>query len=366
VIITDIEVVHLVLPLDGPLRTSKGSMDNRQFVLVVVETDSGLRGIGEAAGDPPLLEPIITRRLAPLVIGADPLNPRAIWEAMFSSRVFWETAGSVVCAMSAIELACWDLLGKAEGVPVYELLGGRRRDWIEVYASDLFWDEPSRMAQAAASFVEDGFGFVKCHLGAPGAWDGDLKRCAAIRSAIGDRIGFMIDVNTAFDVNTALERGRSLAQFAPFWYEEPIAPLDWEGHAILRRELSVPIATGENLYTAHGFAPLFEAQGCQYVMPDVARCGGLGQILDICRMAERHGIVVSPHLFGGGVALAATVHLMAASPETQLLEFDPTGSSLYEELLVEPPELRAGKLRVPDGVGLGVDLRESILNRYGT
>jgi L-alanine-DL-glutamate epimerase-like enolase superfamily enzyme len=270
----------------------------------------------------------------------------------------------VLCGISAIEVACWDLRGQAEGVPVCELLGGRVREWVEAYASDLHWDEPQVMAEQAAGYVEAGFRCVKTHIGAPGERDNDLARCEAIRRAVGPDVGLMIDVNTAFDRDTALARGREYRHFAPFWYEEPLSPLDWRGHAWLRQELGLAIATGENLYTTHGFEPLLEGKGCDYVMPDVLRCGGLEQTRLVCLEAERQGVVASPHNFSSGVGLAATLHLMAALPQTRLLEYDPTGTAVYEELFAEPLEVEKGAVRVPSRPGLGVRLSEEVVRKF--
>jgi L-alanine-DL-glutamate epimerase-like enolase superfamily enzyme len=205
---------------------------------------------------------------------------------------------------------------------------------------------------------------VKSHIGAPDQRDGDLKRCEAIRAAVGPDVGYMIDINTAFDRATGLARGREFAAFDPFWYEEPLSPLDWQGHAQLRRELKIKIATGENLYTTHGFEPLLEGQACDYAMPDILRCGGLLQTQQICQMAQQQGIIATPHNFSSGVGLAATLHLMAAMPETQLLEFDPTGTAVYEELFIEPLEVANGFVTVPRGPGLGVRLTQEIIQKY--
>src|SRR5205823_8613719 len=272
---------------------------------------AGLTGLGDAFGDQALMPAIIERRLRPLAIGLDPCDISAVWRQLFASRAFWETGGSVLCGISAIEVACWDIRGQAEGVRVCDLLGGPKREWIDAYASELHWEEPQRMADTAARFVEQGFRCVKTHVGAPGERDRDLERVDAIRRAIGPDIGFMIDVNTAFEPQEALEFGRALVPFQPYWYEEPIAPLDAAGHAWLCQRLPLKIATGENLYLTHGFEPLWAHQGCDYAMPDILRCGGLEQTRQICLAAARHGVIASPHNYSSGGGLAATLHLMA-------------------------------------------------------
>ena len=136
--------------------------------------------------------------------------------------------------------------------------------------------------------------------------------------------------------------------FRPYWFEEPVAPLDAAGHAWLRERLPLKIATGENLYLTQGFEPLWRHKACDYVMPDILRCGGFEQTRQICLEAIRHGVVPSPHNFSSGVGLAATLHLMAALPETEWLEFDPTGTAIYEELFVEPLCVERGRVRVPE------------------
>lgn len=264
--------------------------------------------------------------------------------------------------MSAIEVACWDIHGKAEKVPVSQLFGGAKRDWIDAYASDLHWDEPQMMAETAKRFVGEGFSWVKTHIGAE--HDNDLVRLEAIRRAIGPDIGLMIDINTVYDRQTALEQGRRQAAFDPFWFEEPIAPADYEGHAWLRDRLPMPIAAGENLYTVHGFTPMFACRGCDYVMPDILRCGGIGQTRLICEAAEREGVIATPHNFSSGVGLAATLHLMAAVPQTRLLEYDTSRTSIYKEMFVEPLVVKDGRVRVPTAPGLGVALTEEIIAKY--
>ena len=156
--------------------------------------------------------------------------------------------------------------------------------------------------------------------------------------------------------------GQALLPFNPYWFEEPVAPPDVAGHAWLRERLPTPIATGENLYLTQGFEPLWTHRACDYAMPDVLRCGGLGQTRQICQAAARHGVVASPHNFSSGVGLAATLHLMASLPDTEWLEFDPTGTAVYQELFVEPLVVERGRVRVPQTPGLGVRLTQAVLN----
>src|SRR6476620_3824976 len=152
--ITDVRTVQLTRRLDRPQRNSREGRSERTFTFVLVETDAGLTGLGDAYGDQALMPAIIERRLRSMALGLDPCAIEALWRRLFAARAFWETGGSVLCGISAIEVACWDIRGQAEGVPVCELLGGRHRDSIAAYASDLHWDEPAYMAEAAARFVE--------------------------------------------------------------------------------------------------------------------------------------------------------------------------------------------------------------------
>lgn len=360
--ITDIRALQLRRPLERPQRNARGSRHERHFTFVLVETDAGFTGLGEACGDDAFMEAIVERRLRPMAIGLDPLDVETLWTKLYASRSFWEMSGSYVCGVSAIEVACWDIRGQAEDVPVYELLGGLERDRIEAYASDLHWDEPGHMADLARGYVDAGFRFVKTHIGAER--DGDLVRLEAMRKAIGPDIGLLIDVNTAFDRDTALERGRDYAAFDPLWYEEPLPPYDHQGAAWLRHQLPMHIASGENLSTTHGFEPLLARQACDFITPDILRCGGIRQTQLICEAAEWYGISVSPHSYCSGVGLAATLHLMAALPQTLLLEFDPTGTAIYEELFVHPLVVRDGHVEVPTAPGLGVHLTDDIIARY--
>lgn len=361
--ITEISTFILRKPLGRSLATSRSEGRVRTHALVRVMTDAGVSGLGEGLGYSGVIKAIVEDLLGPRVIGCDPFDVTSLYHRMVESDVLWDQKGSLLCAASAIEMACWDIKGKALGVPVYQLLGGRFRDRVEAYASDLFWGPPDAMARDAAAYVEQGFRIVKCHIGRlPPAED--AVRVRAMRQAIGPDTGLMVDVNCGYDFDTALEAARRWGPEGLFWLEEPLSPYLVDALARLRQEIDVPVAAGENEFTLHGFKQLFDRGAVDYAMPDVGRAGGLLETQRICALAAAYGVPVSPHSFSSGVHLAATLHLMASTPNTKLLEFDVAGMSVSEELYVEPLRIQGGQVLVPDTPGLGVELRDETLVKY--
>lgn len=350
-------------PLDRPLVTSRGEFRVRTHLLVQVETDAGITGLGEGMGNGALIKTLVEGPMRERALGLDPFNIALLYRRLVESDILWEQKGSALSAASAIELACWDIKGKALGQPVHQLLGGLVRDRVEAYASDLFWDSPDEMARLAARYVEGGFRLVKCHIGRlpPAA---ETPRVRAMRKAIGPEAGLMIDVNCGYDFDTALEAAQRWGSEGVFWFEEPLSPYQVDALARLRQAIPIPIATGENEFTVHGFKPLFDRGAVDYAMPDIGRAGGLWEVQRICTLAATYGLAVSPHNFGSGVLLAATLHLMASTPNTKLLEYDVAGTSVAEELLVEPLRVEDGHVPVPTAPGLGVHLPEAVLARY--
>ncbi len=360
--IRSIETIVLERLLPRPAVNSKDSRIRYRTAIVRVWTDDGLYGLGEAFTAPDSVSGIV-KTLEPRLVGLDPFAIELAWQRGFSESARWDTTGPWVCVMSAIDCALWDIKGKTMGVPVYELLGGRVRERVKAYASDLHWQEnPADMARDAARFVEQGFSIVKTHVGRDP--DDDLRRVRAIRAAIGPDTGFMVDINTAFDRPTAIRFGRRIADQDIFWYEEPLPPHDLAGHRLVREQTGLIIAGGENEYTKHGFRALFEAQAVDYAMPDVARCGGLTELKKICALAQAHHVVVSPHNYSSGVCLAATLHLMFSTPGTDLLEYDTADASICNDFFLDPPEVHNGHLTLSNRPGLGVELSDALLEKY--
>ncbi|QLG28193.1 mandelate racemase/muconate lactonizing enzyme family protein [Halorarum halophilum] len=363
--ITDVETVQVQVDLDEPLGVSRGrETDIRSAAFVVVETDAGITGIGEGVGpEPYIVERIVEGKYAPRLIGEDPLDVERLWGAMLTDDLYWDRKGQGVAAASGVDIALWDIAGKYHEEPVYRLLGGDAdgSGRLEAYASDLFWDDPDVMADRAAGYVDRGFSAVKTHLGR--GVDADEERVAAIRDAIGDA-ALMVDMNCGYDRADALRVGRMLEEYDVYWYEEPLSPYDVDGLATLRGKLDVPIATGENEYTKWGFRELFEADAVDYAMPDTMRCGGITEEKKVCTLAEAFDVVCSPHCFTTGVGLAATMHVMAASPATKWLEFDTTDFPLFDALFTSSLAVEDGLVSLPEDPGLGVELDGSVVDEY--
>ncbi len=361
--ITNVEVIHLQKRLAAPTVNSKAAPSVRRYSIIKVSTDQGIYGLGEAAA-PAEAVPGVVAALRSRVVGYDAFASEAIWNEVVEGSPRYDLTGLPMAVVSGIDTALWDIKGKALGVPVYELLGGRLRSRVRAYASDLHWQEdPAEMGRVAAGFVERGFRHVKTHLGRD-AQD-DIRRVRALREAIGPDVALMVDINTAYSLPTAITFGRRIEEFDIFWYEEPLAPHDLVGCARVRADTGLPIATGENEYTRFGFKRLFDADAADFAMPDVARTGGITELKRICALAQAYHVVVSPHNYSSGVCLAATLHVMASTVGTELLEYDPLGYAISREFFVEPPEEKDGEVSIPDTPGLGVHLTDELIERFG-
>ncbi|MFC6942727.1 mandelate racemase/muconate lactonizing enzyme family protein [Salinirubellus sp. GCM10025818] len=363
--ITNVETVQLQYEMEEPWGLSRDrEVGTRTAAIVVIDTDAGITGIGEGVGpEPYIVERIVEEKYAPRLVGEDPLDIEFLWQTLLTDDLYWDQKGQGVAAASGVDIALWDIAGKYYEEPVYRLLGGDAggNGQLKAYASDLFWTDTDTMADRAAEYIDRGFAGVKTHLGR--GIDADEERVAAIRDAIGDA-ALMVDMNCGYDRPEAFRAGQMLEEYDVYWYEEPLSPYNVDGLADLRRKLDVPIATGENEYTKWGFRELFEAGAVDYAMPDTMRCGGITEANKICTLAESFGVVCSPHCYTTGVGLAATMHVMAASPATQWLEFDPTDFPLYESLFASSLEVSDGQVSLPTDPGLGVQLDGATVDRY--
>ncbi len=369
----------LVAPLERPFAFSQGIVARRSATIVEIETDDGAIGWGEAFAQglepPQIAAAAVEHALAPLVVGCDPRDTEVLWHRMYHATRDYGRKGSVVAAISAVDIALWDLAGKAYGVPVHRLLGGAFRHEVRAYATGFYrvpgGDTTERLVGEARQRCAEGFGAVKVKVGFGVA--ADVAVVGAIAEALqGSGVALLIDANHAYGVADAIALGRAVAPFGVCWFEEPVAPEDVAGYAEVRRALPIPIAGGENEHTVFGFRELIGARAVDIAQPDLGSCGGFTAARHIVALAQAAGVRVNPHVWGTGVAQAASVQLIAALPVTHhsmapiepMLEYDCSDHPFRMALVSHPTLVDNGVVRVPDRPGLGIDVDRALLARY--
>ena len=371
--ITAVEGFDLSCPLDRSFGWSQGWIDTRDVGVVKITTDDGLVGWGEGSA--------AVEHLAPHLLGENPMDRAGLWErcfhSLYNANNFVGFGGS---ALSAVDIALWDLAGKASGLPVCELLGGRVRSRVAVYATGLYYTEgefPDRLLDEARGYVDAGFAGMKTKVGGL-SLEEDIRRVAAIREAVGPDVKLMVDANQAYNASTASRIGRWLAELDVFWFEEPVNPRDIDGLLSVKADLPMAIAGGENLRTRFDFRDHLTRRAFDIVQPDVAHCGGLTEMQRIAAMANASGILVCPHVWGSSIMIAASLHLAATLPacpparnpqpyvQEPVMEFDQTPSAIRDELCTTVFEARDGYVDVPTGPGLGIEVDEEALRHFAS
>lgn len=367
--ITAVETLALRLP------SVEDIGDGTQDALVVkVHTDAGVVGLGEAAGPPSIIQAIIHAPLshrhcwglASLVLGEDPLEIRRLWERMYRGSQFYGRRGAAVIAMSAIDIALWDIMGKTVGRPVVELLGGAQHKTVPVYASTLMPHTPQAAAAEAGRWAQHGFRAIKFGWeGFATATDGGVELVRAIRKEIGGSLDIMLDVGFVWDRSSAVRWARDLQEFRPSWIEEPFWPDDLKSYAHLADCVDTPIAAGENCTGRHEFRDLIDRGHIDIVQPDVSRTGGLTEALRVVALAEDAGVLAVPHVWSTGILQAASLHLMAAVRTAQLVEFCVWDSPLNTDLVRPRSWIESdGTVQIPHRPGLGVELVEDVVEKF--
>lgn len=346
----------------------------RNWVFVKVYTDEGISGLGEATLEGKELTVVAAiKELKGYVIGKDPFNVEDIWQKM-SYGGFWRGGPVINTAISGMEHALWDIIGKKLNVPVYKLLGGLCRDKIKVYVGSAFTlgaTTPEECAQNCLEIVEQGFATLK---GDPfGVADQVIERRLAkdaiervrtVRKAVGDEVDICIEAHGRFNTYTAIKMGKELEEFSPFFYEEPVPPENVDAMVKVARAVNIPIASGERLYTKYGFRELLEKQAVSIIQPDICHAGGILECKKISAMAEVYYIPVAPHNPNGPVATAVNVQLMACIPNASMLELVSHVVPWRKEVLTEPIEIKGGYIKVPSKPGLGIELNEEVVAKY--
>jgi D-galactarolactone cycloisomerase len=364
--ITDVRAIRLraEIPAEGQVTSRSGVRESRTTALVRIDTDKGIHGYGSCSGNGAIVQFIVEQVIKPAVVGMEPTDIDAIWRKLYVGPRARQLGlrGIGFVALSGFDVALWDIRGKAEGVPVYKLLSGKPRERVEVYATALYPDEIKNVVDRALGLVGQGFKGIKMKIGFDVG--SDIERVRAVREAVGAEFPLMSDANMGYDLPAAERAGSALAELGVGWLEEPMFFADVEAHAKLKASTKVPIALGENLHTRYDFEQFIARGAVDILQPDVARAGGITEIVRIAALADSHYMPVSLHTWGDGVALAASLHLSAALKNAIVMELDTTYNPLRTEILRAPLEPKNGLMAPPDAPGLGVELDPRALERF--
>ncbi|MDA0567380.1 mandelate racemase/muconate lactonizing enzyme family protein [Streptomonospora sp. S1-112] len=354
------------VPLERPTSFATRQVTARDYVLVTVTGDDGVRGhgfcyAGSSGGE--VVRAAVTELLGAVVAGRDPLLVERIWADMYQEALLHGRTGSVMRALSALDIALWDRNARALGLPLHRLLGGYHAESVPAYASGGYYLDgktPQMLGEELAGYVAQGFGAVKMKVGRLSPAE-EEARVAAARAAIGPDVLLMLDANNAWsDLPTALRAVERLAPYDPYWIEEPFSPDDIANHARLAQATRVPVATGEIEAGRWRHRELLERGAAAVLQTDAAVCGGITEFRRIAATAASHGVPVAPHWFHD-----LHVHLVAAIPDCTFVEFFPDDAVLNFRRLVDTQlAVRDGRLVLPDTPGLGFAFDTEAVERY--
>jgi L-alanine-DL-glutamate epimerase-like enolase superfamily enzyme len=367
--ITAVEAMYLRLP------QVKEQCDSGQDALIVrIATDAGIVGYGEVDSAPLAAKAVIegpfshtaTTGLAHVLIGEDPFRTEYLWQKMYRANIYSGRRGIGIHAMSGIDMALWDIKGKALGLPIWRLLGGGFTRTLRPYASSLFGATPAETGDRARRFADQGFTAVKF------GWDPmgqDAKTDVALvreaRRGLGPDRDLMIDAGLVFDAKTAIQRAKAFEEYDLFWFEEPLSPDDYEGYAKLSAATSLRIAAGEEESERRSFLQLLDVGKIDVVQVDLTRCGGFTEGMKIASLAADRGLPVVNHGFTTYLNVAASLHYLASLPNTLgLLEFVVEEGTTLRHAISQPIRAVDGMVAVPEAPGLGIELLEDGILKY--
>jgi galactonate dehydratase len=345
----------------------------RNYLFVRLTTDVGPTGLGEASLEwqEKAVEALLHEWVEERVLGANPFDVETLAADLIRDQ--YQGGPTVLTAISGVEIACWDLIGKAQGQPVYQLLGGKARTRLPAYANGWYGGAhtPQDYAALARTVVQRGYTAMKFdpfgtawQTMTPAAMEEARQIVAAVREAVGHNIELMIEVHGRLNTECSIAMGRLLVPFRPAWYEEPVVPLALEACRAVKEALPFPIATGERLYTLEEFERLSALNACTIVQPDLAHCGGLSVGKRIAALAQRSGLCLAPHCSIGPVALCAAIHFGWATPSVLIQENFGDFDVPWRRDLVKGWHPPPGEFTPPDRPGLGVELDDAVCAQH--
>lgn len=367
--ITNVEAIYLRQP------EVKDQCDSGQDALIVrVSTDAGITGIGEVDSSPLAVKGAIegpyshsiTSGLARLVIGEDPFETEQIWYKMYRANIYSGRGGVAFHAMSGIDMALWDIKGKALGLPVWKLLGGGFSTRMRCYASSLFGDTPEATGELARRYRDQGFNAVKFGWHPMGENEKtDIALVREARKGLGDDADLLIDAGLVWDSKTALQRAIAFSDYNIFWLEEPLRPDDYEGYRRLAGSTPVRIAAGEEESGRQSYLDLMDRGRVDVVQVDLTRCGGFTEAMKIASLAYDRGLPVANHGFTTYINVTAALHWLASIPNALICEFvAEEETNLREQITRQKLRAKDGYLEIPQEPGLGIELDEDAVARF--
>ena len=368
--IAEIRAYALGAELRHPFSFSQWTYTRRETTLVEVTTESGLSGWGEAYGPCRPSQAAVRDFFAPMLAGRDPRDTESLWHFLYARSIEYGQQGTMLAAISALDIAFWDIKARAAGVPLYRLLGAEQTPSVRCYATGFYPSQAESFEKEAARYLADGFQAAKMKVGF--GLERDVELVAEVRAALGPGMRLMMDANHAYTPAEATALARRVERHNIFWFEEPVSPLDLDGYLTVKAATPIAIAGGECSYTRFGFEPLLRRRCVDYAQPDLCACGGISEGMKIAALASTYDIHVTPHAWGSSVGQAAALHFYAARPrhpgtltgEDKMIECDRTENPFRTDIVTEPIRLERGEWRLPEGPGLGIEVNREAIRRW--
>lgn len=375
-----VDVVPHVMktPLDKAFAFSQGWVKQRSTMIVELITDEGVVGWGESLchglQPPEIAASIVQFCLKPILIGRDPFDVEVLWEEMYNRTRPFGQGGTAVNAISGVDIALWDVIGRFLNQPIHKLIGGAFRTEVKPYATGFYRYEGKKYPDAAVDeakrHISNGFKAIKLKTGF-GVQE-DIEYVFTVREAVGDEILIMMDANCAYNISDARRILLECEKAKVHFFEEPLAPEDIEGYKQLKNLTSTYVAAGENIFSKIGYRYWIAEGAVDILQPDLCSSGGFTECKKIAAMAQAWSNMLIPHVWGSGIGLAASLQFIASLPPTPLslnphepmLEYDQSDHPFRDCLINGAVKMENGKVRVPDGPGIGVDVNREVIEQY--
>ncbi len=376
--IVDVIAHAISVPLETVFYFSQGWVTKRSSLIVELVTDEGVTGWGEALchgqQPPQIAAAFIDHVFKPLLLNRDPFDVEVLWEEMYNTTRPFGQGGAAVNAISGVDIALWDVMGKSLNKPVHALIGGAFRTSVQPYATGFYRVEdgnyPADAIDEAQRYINAGFTAFKLKIGF--GIEEDIAFIKAIRGAVGEGVRIMADANGAYNVASARRIIKATESCNVYFFEEMLSPENLEGYQQIKNHSGSFIAAGEQLFGKHGYQPWLSASALDIIQPDLCSSGGFTECKKIAAMAQASHTMLVPHVWGSGIGLAASLQFIASLPSMPLalypvepmLEFDCSSHPFREDLIIDSIDIQNGRVQIPSRPGIGADVDRTVIDQY--